>query len=159
MQYLRTQCPTWEGPQKALGRTFENSDQISLSSSDMLYFNKFVKLDDDNLTFIGKCAIKKFIQYVDRPCGLIPHPCVNEYGYLFGGIIYRYAKLHNADEDVIKDIETFAKCFRKNDSNLIVTKFGEPKFYFNYRDGTYHKMPGFPDLPPLKIINEDPDFE
>ncbi|EAX99837.1 hypothetical protein TVAG_418930 [Trichomonas vaginalis G3] len=160
IQYLRTQCPTWEEPQKALGRTFEIKDINSLKLEDFRYLNKFVKLnDDDDLTFIGQCIIKQFIHDVDKRCGLITQSDVVIYGYLFGGIIHRYAKLHNAGENVIKYIETFAKCFRNKDEKIFARNFDESGIYFNYRDGTYSKMPCRPDFPPLKIINEDPEFK
>ncbi|EAX91008.1 hypothetical protein TVAG_479160 [Trichomonas vaginalis G3] len=159
IQYIRTQCPTWEGPQKALGRKFEIKDINSLKLPDFLYFNKFVKLNDEDLTFIAKCIIRQFIHDIDRRYGLIPSSFVVIYGYLFGGIIYRYAKYHDAGDDVIKYIETFAKCFRDEVEKILVCKFGQPGIYFNYRDGTHNKTPCRPDFPPLTIINEDPEFK
>ncbi|EAX89383.1 hypothetical protein TVAG_121270 [Trichomonas vaginalis G3] len=145
--------------QNALGRTFEIKDIDSFSLDDFLYFNKFVKLNDEDLTFIGHCIIRRFIHDVDRRNGLIPRSFTIIYGYLFGGIIYRYVKHHNAGDEVINYIITFAKHFRMKDYNVFAHKFGEPGIYFRYSDGTHNKIPCQPDFQPLKIINEDLEFK
>ena len=156
IKYLRSQYPKEAGPQKALGLTFEKGEKISFHYSEFLYYNKFVKLDDNDIRFLGKYIIKRFIDDVDQ--GLVPYSVVNVYGYLFGGIIYRYAILENADDDVIESIKTFARCFRMCDWNLHVRKYKEPKISYFYYDGTQNKMPWQEFMPPLEIVNKDPVF-
>ncbi|EAY11486.1 hypothetical protein TVAG_248530 [Trichomonas vaginalis G3] len=82
---------------------------------------------------------------------------MNTYGFLFGGILFRYATQQGAEDDVIEDIKTFAKYFRMNDS--IVMMIPGIKTFFLYSNGHQRKIGDEPDLPSLEIINDDPDFD
>ncbi|EAX96566.1 hypothetical protein TVAG_041680 [Trichomonas vaginalis G3] len=124
---------------------------------DFLYYNKFAKLDDDDIKTLGSLLIKMIINQINVADDVLPKDTFNAFGFLFGGILHRYAKLEGADKAIIKDIEAFAKCFRLRDEILVYHPItGEPFFY---SDGHHLCFVKEKTLPPLTIVENDPVFD
>ncbi|EAY14664.1 hypothetical protein TVAG_460810 [Trichomonas vaginalis G3] len=157
-RFLRSQYPDNIGTAQHPNGPFMLKGCNLFMYKNLLYLNKFVKLNDDEIRLLGKYAIKDVVDTLNAGHYTVWCSILNCTAFLVGGVIYRYAKLVGAEEEVIEEIKTFAKCFRMHDDFVIYPY--DNFLTFNYSDGTQRKILHLdPDMPPLEIVYDDPVFE
>ncbi|EAX98087.1 hypothetical protein TVAG_415110 [Trichomonas vaginalis G3] len=97
-------------------QTKDSSETTIYKGKEMLYyqsilrFNRFYTLSDEDITTLGKFAMKLFVKDYDRNhLKEMHYYTANKMGCIFEGIITDYAILHDAPKEVIESIQEFAK--------------------------------------------------
>ncbi|EAY14487.1 hypothetical protein TVAG_426810 [Trichomonas vaginalis G3] len=76
----------------------------------LLRFNRFYTLTEEDITVYGQFAMKKFLEkYYRGDLKVIYRINANMIGYIFKGIILGYAIQHNASQEVIDSIKEFGR--------------------------------------------------
>ena len=85
---------------------------------ELLLFNRFYELNDDDITLLGKIGIKLFLEdYSYGAFQAIHHSFANRVSFILDGIILDYAKLHNASNEVINSIQELANGMKYSDDS------------------------------------------
>lgn len=93
---------------------FEGYRPIAIE--DLLRFNRFFELKDNDITLLGKYAMKKnFTLYKIKEFRKIYYNRANIIAYLLEGIVLDYAILHDASEEIVKAIQKLAKGMKYTD--------------------------------------------
>ncbi|EAY06134.1 hypothetical protein TVAG_067940 [Trichomonas vaginalis G3] len=111
--------------------------------SDLLRFNRFYKLNDDDITLLGKVGMKLFLE--DYSLGAfeeIHYYRANRKSFILDGIILDYAKLHNANNEVINSIQELANGIKYSDDFEFSDRWLPKNNYLyspfiNYKTGEY----------------------
>ncbi|EAY17871.1 hypothetical protein TVAG_010960 [Trichomonas vaginalis G3] len=117
--------------------------------TDLLRFNRFEVLSDDDLTFLGQFAMMDFLRlYRSNDLEEIRKCDANKIGCIFEGIILDYAILYKADPEVINLIKEFATAVKYTEDFMFTDRL-QINFSFhyyptiNYLTGSYLNLNGY----------------
>ncbi|EAY20398.1 hypothetical protein TVAG_110100 [Trichomonas vaginalis G3] len=119
IEYFRNETKDFSRHQVFQGRKL-------IDFQDLLLYNRFYTLSDEDVTPLGKFGMRDFLfRYDHNHFDGIDYSFINKVGCIFEGIFSDYAELHQADQKIIDLIKEFAK-YTKFTEDFTFIEIGTP---------------------------------